>query len=189
MWPALQQPWYFVNTRGVAVDLDDNVFVVDSFNHRLHRFSKEGQLITRFGQFGIEDGQFNFPFAVTSDSLGNIFVSESIGDFRRIQKFARDGQHLVSFGIFGGGPGEFGDVEETSPWDMLVDRQGNLLVVGDNRVRKFDPNGVFLSEFGQTSSILPASPPPNKEFEFTTGLALDSQGNIYVLDAGQYLCS
>ncbi len=49
--------------RGVAVDGDDNILVVDAGNYRLLKFSRGGDLIAAVGSHGDNPGQFNFPTA------------------------------------------------------------------------------------------------------------------------------
>ena len=180
LWPALQHPWYFVETRSVAVDGDDNIFVVDSFNHRIHRYSREGQLTSRFGQEGVEPGQFTFPIAVATDAAGNLYVAETDTiDFRRVQKLDPTGAPILQFGQFGSGPGGFGvGVPEDngfSPFDVEIDAEGNVWVSGSNRLQRFDPAGNFLQAippFGQASN----------PFELLTGFDVAPDGTVFALD-------
>jgi len=39
MWPTLQQPWYFNDPEGIAMDGQGNVYVTDFSNNRIHKFS------------------------------------------------------------------------------------------------------------------------------------------------------
>jgi sugar lactone lactonase YvrE len=179
LWPALQQPWYYVNTRSIAVDPNDQVFVVDSFNHRIHRYSRDGRLTFRFGSEGVAPGQLMFPIAIASDAGGNLYVAETdTGDFRRIQKFDPTGKSLLSFGGFGDGPGEFGvgapEDNGLSPFDIEVDAAGNLWVSGSNRLQQFDSQGNFLRAippFGASSNPL----------GFVTGFDLGADGSVFAL--------
>ena len=52
------QPW------GVAVDSSGNVYVADSANNRVQKFSSDGSFITKWGSTGTGDGQFNSPTGV-----------------------------------------------------------------------------------------------------------------------------
>lgn len=179
LWPALQQPWYYVNTRSVAVDSNDQVFVVDSFNHRIHRYSRDGRLTFRFGSEGVHPGELMFPIAIASDQDGNLYVAETdTGDFRRIQKFDPTGNSLLTFGAFGDGPGEFGIGDPTdnglSPFDIEVDGAGNVWVSGSTRIQQFDAQGNFLRAippFGSTTN--PLGP--------VTGFDIAADGSVFAL--------
>ena len=56
--------------RGVAVDSLGNVYVSDSGNSRIQKFSSSGVFLSKWGSVGIGDGQFNFSQGVAVDSLG-----------------------------------------------------------------------------------------------------------------------
>jgi len=70
----------------VAVDQEGNVFVADSDNHRVQKFTAEGKFLAQWGEFGEAPGQFNVPLGIAVDKEGNVYVSDSHN--HRIQKFA-----------------------------------------------------------------------------------------------------
>lgn len=46
MWPVLEQPWYFNQPRGIAIDSSGNVHVADTDNHRIQKFISSSPPIT-----------------------------------------------------------------------------------------------------------------------------------------------
>ena len=50
MWPALLQPWYFYGISCIAIDGSSNVYVADSGNNRILKFTLNGQLIATWGK-------------------------------------------------------------------------------------------------------------------------------------------
>ena len=48
----------------VAIDHNDDVFVADSWNHRIQKFSKRGTFKTKWGQIGQGNGDFYNPWSV-----------------------------------------------------------------------------------------------------------------------------
>jgi DNA-binding beta-propeller fold protein YncE len=51
----------FNNPYDVAVDRYGTVYVADSSNHRIQKFTSDGKFITKWGSEGSADGQFAFP--------------------------------------------------------------------------------------------------------------------------------
>lgn len=69
--------------RGVAVDSDGKIFVVDTLSHEVVMHSAEGKKLHTFGEWGALDGQLDYPDSVAVDGDGRLFVSDR-GN-RRIQ--------------------------------------------------------------------------------------------------------
>ncbi|MEK7353203.1 MAG: hypothetical protein AABZ77_01690, partial [Chloroflexota bacterium] len=84
----------FNSPLGVAVDSAGNVYVADSGNHRIQKFTSSGQFITKWGASGSLDGQFNSPNGVAVDSAGNVYVADTFNN--RIQKFLGSGQFVTT---------------------------------------------------------------------------------------------
>lgn len=77
----------FDHPYGIAVDSSGRVYVVDSLNHRIQKFTSTGSLITKWGSYGDGDGQFYFPEGIAVDRTGYVYVVES--NNARIQKFRK----------------------------------------------------------------------------------------------------
>jgi DNA-binding beta-propeller fold protein YncE len=71
----------------VAVDAVGDVYVCDSNNHRIQKFTGTGTYLNQWGSFGTGNGQFRYPYGVAVNAAGEIFVA----DFEnyRIQKFGQ----------------------------------------------------------------------------------------------------
>ncbi len=64
---------------------EDYVYVVDTDNARIQKFTKGNGFNVRWGCNGSNEGQFNAPQGIVIDDDGNIYVSDTINN--RIQKF------------------------------------------------------------------------------------------------------
>jgi hypothetical protein len=72
----------------VAIDSADNVYVADTYNHRIQKFDSDGTFLTKWGSSGAGDGQFRYPKGVAVDSADNVYVADAYN--HRIQKFGED---------------------------------------------------------------------------------------------------
>jgi sugar lactone lactonase YvrE len=117
---------------GVAIDGSGNVYVVDSDNNRIQKFTGTGSFVTKWGVSGSGDGQFNSPSGIALDASGNVFVADSYN--HRIQKFSNTGGFLAACGTFGAGNGQFNE-----PWGVAADGGGNVYIADtfNSRIQKF----------------------------------------------------
>ena len=71
-----------------ATDSSNSVYVTDSGNSRVQKFSSTGTFLSKFGTLGIGNGQFLTGSAsgVAIDSAGNVYVVDKLSN--RVQKFS-----------------------------------------------------------------------------------------------------
>ena len=80
---------------GLAFDSQDNLYVVDSLNSRVQKFTKGGNFITAWGRHGQGDGELDMPWGICVDHEDNVYVADWRNN--RVQKFSPDGKLLVKF--------------------------------------------------------------------------------------------
>ena len=125
---------------GLAFDANDDLYVTDSLNNRVQKFSKGGDFILAFGRYGTGDGEFNRPWGITVDGEGAVYVVDWGNP--RVKKFSADGTYLMSFG----GPGD-GANSLSNPAGVAVDSDGDVYVTdwGNRRVQIYEPDGSVLA--------------------------------------------
>ncbi len=161
----------FAYPGGVAVSTTGHVYIADTDNHRIQKFSPTGQFISKWGAPpGSDDGQLKAPSGVAVDAEGNVYVGDT-GNLR-IQKFTSNGTFLTKWGSFGDGDGQF-----SLPGGVAVDPNGNVYVTDgpSHRIQKFTSNGTFLTKWGSFGD-------GDGQFNRPTGVAVDAAGNVYVAD-------
>ncbi|MEA3494010.1 MAG: Ig-like domain-containing protein [Candidatus Margulisiibacteriota bacterium] len=80
----------------VIVDNYSYIYILDTGNHRIQKFSPDGSFISKFGSEGSGPGQFKSPQGIFIDEDNHIWVADT-GN-RRIQEFKNDGTFLKSWG-------------------------------------------------------------------------------------------
>ncbi len=176
----------FVWPTDIAFDREENLFVSDEDLQRISIFSKDGEFLSKWGEAGEGDGQLNRPSGIAFDSQDNLFIVDSANS--RIQKFTKDGKYLAKWGQFGSGEGEF-----NLPWGIDIDKEDNVYVADwrNNRVQKFAPDGQYLMTIGTPGKWTPRPPnhqeifpAPDGELSRPAGVAVNSDGDIWITDAG-----
>ncbi len=75
---------------GLAVDEKGFVYIADTFNNHIQKFDSGGWFVTRWGQYGTEDGFFINPTGIAVDKQENVYISEGFWTSgNRIQKFSQ----------------------------------------------------------------------------------------------------
>ena len=155
---------------GVAVDAAGNVYVADTYNHRVQKFDRDGAPLDVWGGRGVDPGTFDYPQGIAIGGDGLVYVADT--DNHRIQKFSRDGDLLGVLGAQGPNPGQL-----SRPRGVAADASGTVYVLdtGNGRVQKFDRGGALLAKWGTTGTGA-------TQFNGPSGIALDRAGNVLVAD-------
>ena len=166
--------------------------MVDSRNHRIQVFSREGEFITKWGSEGSGAKQFLHPSGIGTDSEGNVFVADL--ENHRVQKFTSNGNYITEWGAFGSLPGNF-----NLPRDVAVATDGAVYVAdcNNNRVQVFKKTEETL-RVDKAVIVAGGGPfPGNKIWDATQRcagnayFALEAQGfekeTIYYLSADRDL--
>jgi sugar lactone lactonase YvrE len=153
LWPALSQPWYFSEPRGIGRDPAGFVYVLDSHQHTVSKFSSDGSFITKWGARGSGDGEFELPQGIAVDAEGFVYVTDTSN--HRIQKFTSDGTFVAKWGRNGGDgtPGS-GNAEFGYPHGITLDTEGFIYIADTykHRIQKLDREGTYITEWGTYGS-------------------------------------
>ncbi len=106
---------YLYGAHQLRLDEDGNVWVVDTYDHTVQKFTEEGERLLIIGTPGIsgcDESHFDEPTDVAITSDGDIFISDGYRN-GRVVHFLADGQYVDSWGTKGIAAGEL----ELAPFD------------------------------------------------------------------------
>ncbi len=159
---------------GVALDGQENLYVVEQEKKGVSVFNRKGEFIRFFTDPSVEK-----PGGIAIDrARGKIYVADTAhtkSEEHTVKIFDLEGKLVGSLGHGkGSGEGQF-----LFPTYVSVDPQGNVYVTDtlNSRVQQFDADGKFLKRFGERGNSWGM-------FDKPKGVASDSFGNLYVVDSG-----
>ena len=127
----------------VAIDSQDRIYVLDSGNFRVQRFTPDGEFDFTFGKVGNRFGNFSRPKGIAVDREDNVYVMDA--SFANFQIFNDKGELLMFVGGRGydNMPGIF-----SLPAGIDVDEDGRIYAVDQffSKVEVFRPYGMKQSE-------------------------------------------
>jgi poly(3-hydroxybutyrate) depolymerase/sugar lactone lactonase YvrE len=169
---------------GIVVDREGSLFVADTYKRRVQKVAADGTLSTV-----VDPSELGLPSAVAVDSQGNLFIADSDG--HRILRVSPDGSITPIAGT--GAAGFSGDhaaattAQLNAPSGLAVDREGNLFIADryNHRVRRLATDGRISTVAGTGTPGFAGDEGPATAalLNFPTGVAVDSQGNLFIADS------
>ena len=182
---------------GVAVDGGGNIYIADTFNHRIRKVTaSSGNIETVAGVGGAGysgDGgaattaRLSYPYGVAVDGSGNIYIADTDNHrIRRVDAATGNISTVAGDGTedYGGDGGAARAAKLSSPYDVAVDGDGNLYIAdtNNNRIRKVTASSGNIETVagdGTDGYSGDGGAATSAEIDTPWGIALDSAGNIY----------
>ncbi len=167
--------------RGVAIDVNGTLYVADYDNHLIRKITSAGVVTTLAGQAdvaGSADGMgtaasFRGPNGIAVDSTGVVYVADTGNrSIRRITAAGVVTTLTASQGL-------------NAPRGVAVDGTGRVLVAdyGNHAIRTVAADGSIATLAGTVGTPGPTDGAvTSARFHFPAGLAVSSDGTIYVAD-------
>ena len=192
--PWSQAPGKFKLPYDVDFDGLGNIFVADTQNHRIQRFTPKGRFVRMWGRNGgdgtpgVGPGEMDQPRGLATDPFGNVWVADH--ENARVLKFTGNGRLLLTLGA-NGGDGSWGEGigEFNSPRGICSDREGFIYIADDvnHRIVKLaNDTGQFVAIFGKPGGPVSGSGTGPGEFKLPYGCAVDNNGHLWVADTNNH---
>jgi sugar lactone lactonase YvrE len=159
----------FEDPVALAIDSSGNVWVADSENERVEEFSSTGTYLREYTE--IEE-----PEGIAANAKGDVWVSA----YDEVVELSSTATKIGSFGSDGKGNGQF----ESARGVTISGEAAYVVDYGNSRVEEFKltekegkSKGEYVAQFGSKGT-------GNGQFKDPQGIALDSEGHVWVADAG-----
>jgi len=171
-------PKQLSNPRGIYIDSDDTLYICDSGNNRIQKWTSNaavGETVAGDGNVfvGPTATNLNGPNDITFDRTGYMYVVDQ--EFNRVQRYAPNS--AIGKTVAGAANGNLGTSNNRlwSPRSIAVDNDLNIYITDstNNRVMKWAPNATSGTVFVSSST-----------YSQPYGIILkdDSSNEIYVSD-------
>ncbi len=186
-WAQVTEGWSFVDIGGIAVDGDDNVYVLSRSDYPVLVFNRNGEMLRHWGE-----GFFGRAHGARLAPDGSIFCTDDGDHF--VARFSPSGELLMTLGAKGV-PSDTGyrrtwDVFQSTstiayagppfnrPTGTAITLDGDIFVsdgYGNCRIHCFDASGTLQYSWGA-----PGGKP--EHFRLPHDIALDKMGRLLVAD-------
>jgi len=142
-WLVQDPPWYFNNPIGITLDINKNIYIADTLNDQIQKYSIDGAFIQKW--------KFDRPTGIAVDLEGYVYVTSD--QYKaRVQKYDSYGQECAW---------EYDDISITynplnnRPFGIAISKKGNIYISDTNGlIRVFEPNGKLKSEWNNNEGLI-----------------------------------
>ena len=160
----------------LAIAPNGDLYITDGYgNARVHCFSAAGKYIFSWGEPGIGPGQFYLPHGITITDNGIVYVCDR--ENNRIQLFDLEGNYIREIGKL------------IRPSVIRKGTDGLMYLCECKRCDKFDEMPSRLTIMSEEGEVIARfdngiGRHPEKPYHAAHGMAVDSEGNIYMGEVG-----
>jgi sugar lactone lactonase YvrE len=178
--------------KGVAVDVQGNVYVADTGNVRIRRITSGGVITTIAGSgasgYSGDNGpatsaQFSSPSGVAVDAAGNIYVADTTN--LRVRRVTPGGivSTVAGTGLTSHYSGDGGPATSAGLWPqrLAVDATGNLYIAAEDRILRVTSDGIIyaIAGTGTTGYSGDGGPAASANLYYASGISLDTAGRVF----------
>ncbi|CAH2716864.1 hypothetical protein BACCIP111895_04052 [Neobacillus rhizosphaerae] len=146
-------------------------YVTDTNNKRVVAFDVGGNILFSFGEEGTKAGQFTFPYGISVDEKGRVFVADLYNGTISIHD--EKGKFIEYFATKASK-----EKKISAPAGLrIINKKVYVTDIKSNKAFVFDMDGKLLLEIGKHGT-------KEGEFNAPNGITADNEGNIYVVDTG-----
>ena len=173
--------------RGIAVDEEDNIYVVDKMNSRIQKFSSSGEHLASVGKKGNGELEFDWPKAISiHPHTKNVYITEA--NNYRVQILTPDLTFIRMIGAVDGegrprmgkGCGEF-----NLPLGVAFDKAGRVYITDGptDRIQIFTKDGEYIAHFGDKAGD------GDGQLKFPSAVCIDENNILYVAEIDNHRIS
>ncbi len=181
---------------GVAVDVEGNIYVADTWNHAIRKINAvtgKIQTIAGTGEGGFggdgeaaTDAKLGVPEGVAVDAGGNVYVVDT--GSQRVRRIDRNTGIITTVAGSARSYWDGGQAEQAqlrSPASLALDHAGNVIFVDSQRVWKLDSAGMIerLAGSGSYGDRGDGNAAIEAAFRSPEGIAVDMAGSVYLADS------
>lgn len=188
----------------IAVDQDGDIYIADTYNHRVRKISLSSGIIVTIagnGQSGFsgddspaKEASLNEPSGIAVDQEGNIYIADLMNHkIRRIDRNTGIITTLAGSGhsSFDGDNGPAIYAALAGPSGVALDKDGNIYIADtfSNRIRMVDKNTGLISTAAGDDNIFRIGEKESSEKSLSRpySIAIDSKGDIYATDSDNHM--
>lgn len=161
----------FTQPSGIAIDKDNNIYIVDLGKIKMKKINPEGKVQTSWGAAGKQFKIIKNPTSVAVDNQGNVYVTDA--KTHSFVKFDRAGSYKRKWG----GKEGSANPQFKAPSGVAVDSKNDVYIVdsGNHRVKKYNSQGALKKIWGKQGIA-------DGDFAYPKGIAIGQKDEVFVVD-------
>lgn len=168
-WPQKPQDFTWAQMPGIAVDVQDQVYIFTRSNPAIQVYKTDGKFLRSWDMEDASGAHF-----IRVGPEGNIWTTDIKGHV--IRKYTPEGKLLLTVGELGRAGTD--EMHFDKPTDIAVLATGDIFVsdgYGNRRIIHFDKTGKYVNQWGEAGS-------KPGQFALPHSIVADSKGRLYVAD-------